>query len=138
MQQKCSESAQEWRIALYKSDHHHHHHQSHQVRCPRTDPGMPKTTRQWDMDLAGLQQCRSVYTSSTPAIHSKSHPCSPFVRILQGFLKVGQRRPLEDGGHQTAEVGADTAERQAKVHALSQQGVQSAPDASVQVCFQRG
>ena len=26
MRQKRSESAQEWRIELYKSDHHHHHH----------------------------------------------------------------------------------------------------------------
>ena len=26
MRQKCSESAWDWRIVLYKSDHHHHHH----------------------------------------------------------------------------------------------------------------
>ena len=73
-----------------------------------------------------------------PTVYSRPHPRSLFVGVLQGFLKVRQRRSLEDGSHQTAEVSAHTAEGQAKVHTLPQQGVQSTPNASVQVCFQRG
>ena len=35
MQQKRSESAQEWRIVLYKShhNHHHHYHHHHPMHC---------------------------------------------------------------------------------------------------------
>jgi len=56
---------------------------------------------------------------------------------VDGFRERVENGSLEYRSEQTAEVGADTAERESEVHALTQHRVQTPADSELEVSLER-